>query len=305
VSAIRYFVTFLSVARHGSFAAAAEEVCLTQAAVGLQMRSLERDLDLVLFDRAARSVSLSAQGRAVLPLAETLVANYRQILATGDAGELSGTVRVGALVSSLMGAFADAMLKLKQRYPRLDLKLFTGLSSDFATRVESGELDAAIVAQSPSALPAALKWTMLYSEPMVFISPAGAPHASIDALLEEPLIRFDRHTWTGVLVDNALRQLGTARNEIMELNSIEAISEMVRRGFGVSIVPLLANANWTRESGLQVTPLPERVTPRRVGLLERRDHPREAFTDAVKRHFIDTAELSSSSNDSPGRTRVN
>lgn len=305
MSAIRYFVTFLSVARHGSFAAAAEEVCLTQAAVGLQMRSLERDLDLVLFDRAARSVSLSAQGRAVLPLAETLVANYRRILATGDAGELSGTVRVGALVSSLMGAFADAMLKLKQRYPQLDLKLFTGLSSDFAARVESGELDAAIVTQSPSALPAALKWTVLYSEPMVFISPAGAPHASIDALLEEPFIRFDRHTWTGVLVDNALRQLGTARDEIMELNSIEAISEMVRRGFGVSIVPLLANANWTRESGLQVTPLPERVTPRRVGLLERRDHPRQAFTDAVKRHFIDTAELSSSSNDSPGRTRVN
>lgn len=305
MSAIRYFVTFLSVAHHGSFAAAAEEVCLTQAAVGLQMRSLERDLDLVLFDRAARSVSLSAQGRAMLPLAETLVAQYRQMLAVGNSGELSGTVRVGALVSSLMGAFADAMLKLKQRYPRLDLKLFTGLSSDFAARVESGELDAAIVTQAPLALPAALKWTMLYSEPMVFISPAGGQHASIEALLEEPFIRFDRNTWTGVLVDNALRQLDFNGNEIMELNSIEAISEMVRRGFGVSIVPLLANANWTRDTGLQVTTLPQRVTPRRVGLLERRDHPREAFTDAVKRHFIDTAELSSSISDSPGLTRVN
>lgn len=165
--------------------------------------------------------------------------------------------------------------------------------------MENGELDAAIVTQSPAALPAALKWTVLYSEPMVFISSANDPDASIEALLEEPFIRFDRHTWTGVLVDNALRQLGFARDEIMELNSIEAISEMVRRGFGVSIVPLLANANWTRESGLRVTPLPEQITPRHVGLLERRDHPRQAFTDAVKRHFIDTAELSSSISDSP------
>jgi DNA-binding transcriptional LysR family regulator len=307
VSAIRYFVTFLSVARHGSFAAAADEVCLTQAAVSLQMRSLERDLDLVLFDRTARSVSLSAQGRAVLPLAETLVANYRQILASGDSGELAGVVRVGALVSSLMGAFADAMLNLKQRYPRLDLKLFTGLSSDFAARVESGELDAAIVAQSPSRLSPTLKWTALYCEPMVLISPSHDTRSNIDSLLQEPFIRFDRHTWTGVLVDDALRHLHFAGTEIMELNSIEAISEMVRRGFGVSIVPRLANANWSRASGLCVTPLPERIAPRRVGLLERREHAREAFTDAVKRHFhfIDNAEPSSTSSDSPGRTRVN
>lgn len=64
MSAIRYFVTFLSVAKHGSFAAAADEVCLTQAAVGLQMRSLERDLDLVLFDRAALRIPQRAGPRS-------------------------------------------------------------------------------------------------------------------------------------------------------------------------------------------------------------------------------------------------
>ena len=92
-----------------------------------------------------------------------------------------------------------------------------------------------------------------------------------------------------MLIDDALRGLGTSVHDIMELNSIESICEMVKRGFGVSIVPRLANANWNREAGLRETPLPERIAPRRVGLLEKREHGREAFTDAVKRHFIDAA----------------
>lgn len=292
MSAIRYFVTFLAVARHGSFAAAAEEVCVTQAAVGLQMRSLERDLDMVLFTRTPRSVSLSAQGRAILPLAETLVANYRNILAHGQRTELAGTVRVGALVSSLMGAFADAMLNLKHRYPRLELKLFTGLSSDFAARVDKGELDAAIVTEAPGGFPASLKWTALYSEPLVLISAADEPRAQTESLLTLPFIRFDRQTWTGILIEDAVRQLEANVRDIMELNSLEAICEMVKRGFGVSIVPRLANANWNRDAGLCVTALPARIKPRRVGLLEKHEHPREAFTDALKRHFIASADAS-------------
>jgi DNA-binding transcriptional LysR family regulator len=257
------------------------------------MRSLERDLDMVLFERMPRSVSLSEQGRTILPLAETLVAQYRKILAAGERDEVAGVVRVGALVSSLMGAFADAMLNLKRRYPRLELKLFTGLSSDFATRVESGELDAAIVTQSPLGFPATLKWTALYSEPMVLISSAEDPRTHVDTLLQEPYIRFDRQTWTGILIEDALLGLGATVHDIMELNSLEAICEMVKRGFGVSVVPRLANANWNRESGLRVIALPERIAPRRVGLLERREHGREAFTDAVKRHFAGLAEMPS------------
>lgn len=285
MSAIRNFITFLSVARHGSFSAAAAEVCLTQPAVSLQMRTLERELGMVLFERGPRSVSLSVQGHVLLPLAERLVANYDEILHCGADADLAGTVRVGALVSALMGAFSDAMLQLKKSYPRLDLKLFTGLSSDFAVRVERGELDLAIVTESPVPLPPALTWTALYTEPMVLITAADEHRTDPGVLLREPFIRFDRHTWTGVLIDDALRQLGAHVSDIMELNSIEAISEMVRRGFGVSIVPLLANSNWNADAGLRVVALPERIAPRRVGLLERRHHSRTAFSEAIKRHF--------------------
>ena len=62
-----------------------------------------------------------------------------------------------------------ALWQLKREHPHLELKLFAGLSSDFAYRVEHGELDAAIVTESPRPLAASLVWTPLYSEPMVLI----------------------------------------------------------------------------------------------------------------------------------------
>lgn len=295
MSTIRCFSTFLAVARHGSFAAAAEQVCLTQAAVSLQMRTLEQALGRPLFDRTRRSAVLNAHARSLVPLVEQLVATYDAIVASGSTQALTGVIRVGALVSTLMGAFSDALLAMKQAHPQLDVKLFVGLSSDFAVRVERGELDAAVTTQAPVALPDGLLWTRLYEEAMVLIMPRATDGSDEDdgqvggdpreILARHPFIRFDRHTWTGLLVEDALRKLDARVDEIMELNSLETIAEMVRRGFGVSIVPRLANAAWNRDAALREVSLPAHITPRRVGLLERRHHTRTAFTEAVKRHF--------------------
>jgi DNA-binding transcriptional LysR family regulator len=101
-----------------------------------------------------------------------LVARY-EALATDQTGEaLGGTVVMGALVSALMGAFADSLWSLTRQHPDLDVTLFAGQSADFAVRVDRGELDAAVVTQPPMRLPANLVWTPLYTEPMVLIVPA-------------------------------------------------------------------------------------------------------------------------------------
>jgi len=71
----------------------------------------------------------------------------------------------------------------------------------------------------------------------------------------------------------------------MELNSVEAIVEIVRQGFGVSIVPQLTNVHWERDQDLSVIPLPGIDVERRVGLLERTRHGRMRFTAAIKEYF--------------------
>ena len=289
MASIRIFKTFLAVARHGTFAAAGKEIGLTAAAVGLQVRALEEELNQVLFDRGPRSVVLNTAGRKAVPQVEEILACYDALANAGDSDELSGKVVMGALVSALMGAFADALWSLKQQHPKLKVQLFAGLSSDFAWQVERGELDAAIVTQPPRALSSSLLWTPLYNEPMVLIVPRRPhfelPEEPLEALRRAPFIRFDRHTWTGHLVRNVLAEAGVSSRDELELNSVEAAVETVRQGFGISIVPQLANVQWEKDRALRVIRLPGVTTERRVGLLERTQHRRMQFTAAIKAYF--------------------
>ena len=289
MASIRTLRIFLSVARHGTFVAAGDEVGLTSAAVGLQIRALEADLHCQLFDRSARAAVLNPQGRKLLPSIEDVVRRYDALAVGDEADSLAGTVVMGALVSALMGAFANALWDIKRQHARLDVRLFSGMSNDFTRRVDAGELDAAIVTQSPRPLPANLMWTPLYSEPMVLVVPKRPhfelPASPVDILTRAPFIRFDRSTWTGHLVDSVLAAVQAPVIESMELNSVEAIIELVRHGFGVSIVPKLANVTWTRDRALRIVPIKGVDLRRRVGLIERRQHARMRFTDVVKGYF--------------------
>ncbi|MBQ5961601.1 LysR family transcriptional regulator [Massilia sp. ZL223] len=291
MASIRNFKTFLAVARHGSFAAAGKEIGLTAAAVGLQMRALEEELDQVLFDRGPRSVVLNTAGRKAVPQIEDLLARFEALAGSDSHDELSGRVVMGALVSALMGSFADALWTIKRQHPALKVQLFGGLSADFVVQVERGELDAAIVTQPPRALASSLVWTPLYHEPMVLIVPRrphfDLPDKPLDVLREAPFIRFDRHTWTGSLVKDVLDECGVGAREELELNSVEAIIEIVRQGFGVSIVPQLANVRWEQDEGLRVVRLRGVTVERCVGMVERTRHSRMAFTAAIKEYFAD------------------
>lgn len=285
---IRVLKTFLKVAETGSFAATGADIGLTPAAVGLQIRSLEQDLGKLLFDRAGRSIVLNTAGRAAVPETIELVRRYAS-LATINGDGLSGTVVMGALVSALMGAFSGALWQLKRDHPLLEVKLFAGLSADFAPRVENGELDAAVTTHSPRPLPASLLWTPLYTEAMVLIVPRR-PHFKLESdpmaiLRTAPFLRFDRTTWTGDLVASVLAKARVKVVEGLEVNSVETIVALVRQGYGVAIVPKLDNVKWARDTELRVIAIPGNRIERRVGLLERTQHSRTQFTGAIKKHF--------------------
>jgi DNA-binding transcriptional LysR family regulator len=292
MASIRMLKTFLAVAKYGTFAAAGKEIGLTPAAVGLQIRALEEELNQVLFDRGPRSVVLNTAGRKAVPQVEELLVRFEALANAGESGELSGRVLMGALVSTLMGSFADALWTLKREHPKLRIQLFVGLSSSFAYQVEHGELDCAIVTKPPRPLASTLLWTPLYKEPMVLVVPRKPhfelPEKPLDALRQAPFIRFDRDTWTGMLVKDVLHQAGVdSTHDELELNSVEAMIEIVRQGFGISIVPQLANVKWDKDDALRVIKLPGVTTERCVGLLERTRHSRMAFTEAVKEYFPD------------------
>ena len=288
MSSIRVLKNFLAITRHKSVAAAAKEIGLTAAAAGQQVQQLEADIGVELFDRTKRSLSLNHQGRSLIEPIQDIIARY-EALGSDFKSDLSGTIVLGALVSTLMGAFGNALNKIKRSYPGLEVKLIAGLSSNFLDQVLDGTLDAAIVTESPYALPQHVQWTELYKEPMILIMPTPLSKKGGNTPDQESdlaFIRFERNTWTGHLVDQTIRANKLNIKEGMELNSVEAIIELVRQGLGYSIVPQLANIAWDSDRQLMIKKLPGKTVYRKVGLLERKKNGRRNITQAIKQHFL-------------------
>lgn len=283
MSSIRVMKTFLAVADEGSFAAAAQRVALTQAAVGQQMRALETELRRSLFERQGKSVTLAAAGRALLPEMRRLVAQYEQMLAQAPFPDaMSGPVRLGAVVSAVQ-PLVQATLALKEQHPALDPQIVAAKSAELVRRVAEGELDAAIAVREPGAAGSELVWTALYSEPMVLLAPRKAADGSARELLQQHrFIRFDPSQHTGELVERTLRRLRVRPQELLELNAIEGIAELVRAGLGVAVLPLLRGARWATDARLKLVEIPG-AEERRIALVQRRRSDKAAIASAVAR----------------------
>lgn len=287
MSSLRLFRTFLAVATEGTFTAAAHRVALTQAAVGLQMRTLERDLKQTLFSRHGKVVMLNDNGHALVPLAKQMLTLYGRMLEQAhDSQPMAGSVHLGAIVSALP-KLLRATLTLKERHPDLDLHVSAAKSVQLAASVESGKLDCAILVRDPGSAGPGLLWQTLYSEPMVMLAPANAHETSIKALLERyPFIRFERTEQTGQLVERSLRRLRLAPSEFLELNSLDAIADLVRTSLGVTILPLPHLSAWRQDPALRVIELPAVPESREIALLHWRESTKSAIVSAVIKELL-------------------
>jgi len=284
VSTLRFLRTFVTVARHGSFGAAATQLALTPSAVSMQMRALEGEFKHELFDRCGRGVMLNPMGKSLLPQAQQMLALYDGMrMMAGGAEDVVGPVAIGG-IESVIGTLGQAVTQLKRVRSKLDIRLVSAKSIELAHQVEAGEIDGAVIADVPGRLPASARWTPLYNEPLVLLAHANMPQGSIAEIVQsQPFIRFDRSQYTGITIDRALRKRRLKVDEFLELNSLEGIAALVRQGVGVAIVPLLRSALWTEDAALRVVRLGRKGPCRGIGLLERARHDNMAVTAEVAR----------------------
>lgn len=275
---LRHLRTLIAVAEHGSFAAAADAVCLTQSAVSQQMKVLEQELGQVLFDRKTRPPQLNAQGRALIQRARQLVALYEGLSNPGRSrGGLQGLLEIGAVPTTLTGIVPRALRALREAQPSLQVRVVSGLSADLLARVDRGHLDAAVVSE-PKPVPPGMRWHPVALEALMVVAPESETLADFRSILEQrPFIRFNRSAWVGQIIQTALQDMGIDVQETMELDSLEAIWQMVRHGLGVSVVPVRGPGDGpTRDLRTVMFGDPPRV--RSLGLVERRDHLNEPLT---------------------------
>ena len=271
---IRYLNTLAAVARYGTFAAAGDRVGLTQSAVSIQMRRLEEELGVSLFDRTGRTAVLNEAGRRALVHAEQIVLLFGQMAHGIADADMTGTLRAGAITTELLGNTVGAMAVFRKRFPNVEVHLTPGASVELIALVEKQQLDCALIVKPAYPLEGLLQWRPLRQEPFVLIAPQGEKSSDVQWLLaHRPFIRYDRHSHGGSLVERFLKRKKCVLQESIETDSIEAIGLLVARGIGVAILPktpaLKVIGAKVREIGLGSD-----IFYREVGLVERTDSHR-------------------------------
>lgn len=278
---IRHLQTFVIIADCGSFAAAADRIGLTQSAVSMQIKTLENDLRQPLFDRSQRSPRLNDLGEALLPTMREIIRMSGELRnMAGQIDDYTGKLHLGVISSVSTGILPEAIMLLKQEYPRLTVKIQNGQSDDLIRCVAEGSLDAAIVTESGRLSPG-IRCRTIVEESIMMVAPASYAGASeTEVLAQLPFIRFNRRTGTGRIVETHLRRGQLQVNETMELDSIEAILEMVAQGVGVSIVPEhCVTARYIAD--LYILPFGQPTATRKIGFIEKTRHAKDLFTDAL------------------------
>lgn len=251
---IRNLKTLIAVADHGTFTAAADAVCVTHAAVSQQMKALEIEWQVRIFDRSRRSPQLTPLGHALVARAREVVAAYEGMVPSvlGDGG-FRGELTLGAVPTTLTGLVPFAVAMLKEEHPGLHVRVVPGLSTEIGSQVERGALDAGITTRLP-VTPKGHEWRKFADEPLQLIAAAGTDSDDVAELLRSrPYIRFSRQAVVGAMIEAWLRLHDFVVSESMELANLEAISSMVHADLGVSIVP--------RQCVLPPNPLPlKRIT---------------------------------------------
>jgi DNA-binding transcriptional LysR family regulator len=279
--------TLVAIADTQGFAAAADKLFLTPSAISHQMRDLESELEVELFDRSTRPPRLNTHGRALVEQGRDLLTRFDTLAAQARSpGEIGGRLMLGCVSGVSSDLIPEALASLRASHPAVVVQMEEGLSDALANRVRRRELDAAIITELPETDPE-LKSLLITEEDMVIVAPPDCRLGDWrEVLAAYPFIRLNRNAGMGRIVDLRLRAESVLVDEAMELDSSEAVVGMVRAGLGAGAVPA-GRLRHVAAGKVVVLPFGNPPLKRRVVLIERRNYSRSDLSrlvyDAVRR----------------------
>ncbi|MBX3501003.1 MAG: LysR family transcriptional regulator [Alphaproteobacteria bacterium] len=266
--------TFTRVIELGGFSAAAERLGISQPAVSLQVRQLEKRLGVRLVERVGKRAMATDSGRRLLAHAgrieEAVGAALDDLAAYGDGA--FGRVRIGTGATASIYLLPPILRDLRRRFPALEITVTSQNTIDVLKALEGNAVDIGLVT-----LPApgrAFAVTPLLDDDFVAIAPAeGEPlprTVTAAQLARRPLILYETAGNTRRLTDAWFTRAGVHPTPVMDLGNVEAIKQLVAAGLGVAVLP--GSAIRRRGERLPITThtLSPRLS-RKLALVMRRD----------------------------------
>ena len=234
---LRQLEYFVAVVEEASFTGAAERVLVAQSGVSAQVRRLERELGVELFDRGTRTVTEA--GAAVLPFARAALAAVAGVREAVDelAGVRRGHVRVGMVVAGPSVTLTAMLASFHRAYPGVEITLTEDDSASLLAAVREGTLDLACASLGREPLEGVETQVIIDSPIVAAVSPdhalAGRAAISVDELAEHPLICLPR----GTGIRSILEAAGVRARIAFEASDPGVLAQLAARGLGVAILP--------------------------------------------------------------------
>ena len=272
---LRQLIAFKEVATHSSFTAAAAHLHLTQSAVSQQIKALEDECGVTLFDRSGRLVRLTNAGQVLLTHVERILAQVEnaRVEMAEMAGGARGRCRLAALPSVAAYILPRALATFQRRYPTVEVQLMEAVQAQLLEWVQQGIVDFSIVAlpvHDPH-----LQSTPLLHDEFVLAVPKDHPFASrrivrLAELVTERFILYPKGAGGREQFIEACRQAGFEPQVAFESEDRETTLGLVAAGMGITFMSRII-AQHTRIDGPVTVDLIEPRLRREVGIVWRRN----------------------------------
>ena len=274
----------IAVAETGHFGQAADQCHVSQPTLSGQIKKLEDELGITLFERGRGGARLTATGKAVLEQAKLALRAATEIrnLAQAAQDPLAGEFRLGLIPTVAPYLIPRFVARLRDALPDLSIIYREDITERLVADLEAGDIDAAILATPPET--DALEAIPLYTEPFRLVFPDGHTLSSLahlrmaDVDRDDVLLLTEGHCFR----DQALAICDVpSRTTSLRATSLETLINLVAQGQGVTLVPALAMSGLSDELGLQDRRLEDDGAARQINLTIRKSLPRRALVDRI------------------------
>jgi LysR family hydrogen peroxide-inducible transcriptional activator len=292
---IRDLQYIIAVAESRHFGRAAERCFVSQPTLSGQIKKLEDELGVAIFERTNRSVEITPVGESILAHARQVMEQVDAIQQTALASRdpLSGPLRIGAIPTISPYLMPLILSPIKKQHPQMKLVLSEEITDMLIARLLNHEIDAALLAtpvdeQGIASLP-------LFDEPFWIAYPRkhrfyDKERITLRDLNNENLLLLSEGHCLAQQAMDVCHIRDRQQGEMADLRaaSLETLIQLVRAGSGVTLVPALAmQGSWATGSGVVAQPLNIANAYRRVSLVYRQSFPRLDALHALAQVILD------------------
>ncbi|PQZ92007.1 MULTISPECIES: LysR family transcriptional regulator [Pseudomonas] len=259
---LKFLETFVWVARLKSFRLTAEKLFTTQASISSRIAVLESELGVKLFLRDSRGVSLTPEGVKVLDYAEQMMLTMqglKQSLETTSSKV--GRIRIGAMDTVIHTWLSPLVAELMDHFPLVEIELVADTALNLSDQLQKGFLD--LILQTDLLRLETVRSLELCSHPMAWIVASQSiyhrDYASLAELAQERIITYSKNSHPHQDVLSLMQTNGVAAPRMNCVNSVSAITRLLRDGFGIGALPPVLVMEELARGELVMLPMEQRL----------------------------------------------